>query len=189
MHVAGGEVESLGAGRRHDVRGVAGQEHAAEPHRLGDETAQRRDALFDRRPGDELVDRLLVQPSLQFVPEPVVRPLVDVIVERALHVIAAAVRRAHGAERKSARMVGVDQFMRDRRRLRQDAEPAERIDPLEGLDRRRLDAGAADAVKAVAAGDEVAGDLVADAVLDIGDARMVGVEIMRLDVGGLDRSW
>ena len=75
--------------------------------------------------------------------------------------------------------------MRDRRRLGQDAEPAERIDPLEGLDRLRLDAGAADAVKAVAAGDEVAGDLVGDAVLDVGDARMVGVEIVRLDVGRL----
>ena len=40
-------------------------------------------------------------------------------------------------------------------------------------------------MKAVAAGDEVAGDLVADAVLDVGDARVVGIEIMRFDVGGL----
>ena len=185
MHVAGGEVEALGAGRRHDMRGVAGQEHPPEPHRLGDEAAQRRDALFDRGPGDEMVDRLRIQPPLQFVPESVVRPLIDVIVEAALHVIAAAVHRAHGAKRKSPRVIGVDQFVADRRRLRQDPEPAERIDPLEGLDRRRLDAGAADAVKAVAAGDEVAGDLVADAVLDVSDARMIGVEIMRLDVAGL----
>ena len=40
-------------------------------------------------------------------------------------------------------------------------------------------------MEAVAAGDEVAFDLVADAVLDVGDARAVGIEIMRLDVGGL----
>ena len=40
-------------------------------------------------------------------------------------------------------------------------------------------------MEAVAAGDEVAVDLVADAVLDVGDARAVGVEIMRFDVGGL----
>ena len=39
-------------------------------------------------------------------------------------------------------------------------------------------------MKAVAAGDEIAGDLVGNAVLHIGDARMVGVEIMRRDVGG-----
>ena len=136
-------------------------------------------------PVTRLSTRLLVQPALQFVPEPLVRPCVDIVVERALQVIAAAVGRAHGAEREAALMVDIDQLMRDRRGFRQDAEPAERIDPLIGLDRRRLDAGAADAVKAVAAGDEVAGDLVGDAVLHIGDARMVGVEIMRRDVGGL----
>jgi hypothetical protein len=40
-------------------------------------------------------------------------------------------------------------------------------------------------VETVATGDEIAGDGVADAVLEIGDARMIGVEIMRLDVGSL----
>jgi cytochrome c peroxidase len=52
-HVAGRQVQALGAGGRHDVRGVAGQEQAAEAHRLGDEAAQRRDALLDRRAGDQ----------------------------------------------------------------------------------------------------------------------------------------
>jgi len=59
--------------------------------------------------------------------------------------------------------------MADRRRLRQDAEPAEWIDPLIGLDRGRFDAGAADAVKTVAAGDEGRIRLVGDAILDVGD--------------------
>src|SRR5260221_8983054 len=81
-------------------------------------------------------------------------------------------------------MVRVDQFGADRRRVRQDPEPAERIDPFERLDRRRLYAGAANAVKTVAAGDEIAIDLVRDAVLDVSDARMIGVKIVRLDVGG-----
>src|SRR6267154_3408512 len=75
--------------------------------------------------------------------------------------------------------------MADRRRLREDSEPAERIDPLKGPDRGRIDAGAADTMEAVAAGDEVAGDLVADTVLAIGDTRVIGIEIMRLDVTGL----
>src|SRR6202011_4786250 len=104
--------------------------------------------------------------------------------ERALYVIAAAVHRAHGAKRKAPRMVRVDQFVADRRRLRQDPEPAERINALECFDCRRLYAGAADAVKTVAAGDEIAIDLVRDAVLDVSDARMIGVKIVRLDVGG-----
>src|ERR1700736_1931387 len=124
------------------MRGVAGQEHPAEPHRLGDKAAQGSDALFDRGPGNEVVDRLLVAALFQFIPEPVVRPLIDVIVERALYVIAAAVPRAQGAKRTRPRMVRVDQFVADRRRLRQDPEPAERIDPLECLDRRWLYAGA-----------------------------------------------
>src|SRR5260370_30457006 len=144
MHVAGGEVESLGAGRRHDMRGVAGEKHPPEPHRLGDETAQWRDALFDRGAGDEAVDRLLVQPAFQFIPEPLVRPLVDVVVERTLHVMAAAAHRAHGAEREAAGGGGINQFMRNRPRLRQYTEPAERIDPPERLVRPRLAAGAAE---------------------------------------------
>ncbi len=72
-----------------------------------------------------------------------VRPVAStIVVERALHVIAAARGRAHGAEREAARVVGIDQLVADRRRIRQDAEPAERIDPLEGLDRRRPDRSA-----------------------------------------------
>src|SRR5258708_4518948 len=81
-------------------------------------------------------------------------------------------------------MVRVDQFVADWRRLRQDPEPAERIDPFERLDRRRLYAHAADAMESVAAGDEIAVDLMRKSVLDVSDARMIGVEIMRLDVGG-----
>ena len=42
------QVQALGAGGRHDVAGVAGQEHAAKAQRLGDEAAQRA-MLFSRR--------------------------------------------------------------------------------------------------------------------------------------------
>src|SRR5437667_157335 len=115
-------------------------QHPPEPHRLGDEAAQGRNALFDRWPGDEMVGCPLVQPALELIPELIVRPLLDAVVERTLHVITAAVHRAHGAERKAPRMIGIDQFVADRRRLRENPEPAERVDPLEGLDRRWLDA-------------------------------------------------
>ena len=56
---------------------------------------------------------------------------------------------------------------------------------LESLDRGRFDAGAADAMEPVAAGDEVAFDLVGNSILHVGDARVVGVEIMRFDLAGL----
>src|SRR4051794_27438933 len=110
------------------------------------------------------------------------------VVEWALHIVSAALGRAHRAQRKSPRMVGIDQLIADRWRFWKYAEPAERIDPLEGLDRRRLDAGAADAVKTVAAGDEIAGDLAGNAVLGVSHARVVGVEIKRFDLAGpIDR--
>src|SRR6202012_6154511 len=116
--------------------------------------------------GDDAVGGLLVEPALQFIPEAFVGPLLDLVVERALQIIAAAAGRAHGAEREAARVVGIDQLMRDRRRLGEDAEPAEWIDPFIGLNRVGTNAGAADAGKAVAAGDEVAIDLMRDACRD-----------------------
>ena len=52
-HIRGREVQSLGAGRRHDVCRVADQEQSAKTHRLGDEAAQRSDALLDRGAGHQ----------------------------------------------------------------------------------------------------------------------------------------
>jgi hypothetical protein len=41
------EIHALGAGRRHDMGGVAGEKKPAMAHRLGDEAAQRRDAFLE----------------------------------------------------------------------------------------------------------------------------------------------
>src|SRR6516225_11557761 len=136
--------------------GVAGEEKPAETHRLGNEAAQRRDALFDRRTGHQPLARLLVQPRLQFVPKAFIRPGFDIFRETALDVIAAARRRAHRAQRKAERVANIDQLVGNRRRIRQDAEPPERIDSFMRGDRARRHGLAADAVKAVAAGDEIA---------------------------------
>ena len=62
---------------------------------------------------------------------------------------------------RSRARVGVDQLVVDGRRIGEDAEPAEGIDALVDADRLLRDRLAADAVEAVAAGDEVAVDLVA----------------------------
>ena len=45
-HVGEGEVHALGAGRRLDMRGIAGKEKPAILHRLDDEAAHRGDALL-----------------------------------------------------------------------------------------------------------------------------------------------
>ena len=46
-------------------------------HRFGDEAAQRRDALLDRRTGDQPPGHLGRQAALQLRPEGVVRPVFD----------------------------------------------------------------------------------------------------------------
>src|SRR6185369_14762689 len=144
---------------RHDVGGVAGEEEPAEAHRLGDEAAQRRDALLDRRTGDERVGRSVVEARAKLGPEGIVAPAGGSVVERALDVVAAARRRAHAAEREAALVVRIDELVRDRRRLREHAEPAERIDALVVAQRAVWHALPADAVVAIAAGDEVAIEL------------------------------
>src|SRR4051812_18283022 len=78
-NIARGEVEALGAGRRDDVPGIAGEEEPSEAKRLGDEAAKRRNALLDRRPGDELAHRALVEAPQQLLPEALVGPLVELL--------------------------------------------------------------------------------------------------------------
>ena len=68
------------------------------------------------------------------------RPVGHVLVDRHLQVVAAARRRAHGAQRKAALVVGVDQLVVDGRHVGQDAEPAERIDALVDADHVLRDA-------------------------------------------------
>ena len=73
-------------------------------------------------------------------------------------------------------MPGVDQFRRHRRGARQHAQPAEGVDALEVADRIGRCAGAAHAVVAVAAGDEVARELVIAPVLA---GSVMGILILR----------
>src|SRR5690606_22614101 len=122
------------------------------------------------------------QAVADFVPEAVVRPVLNLFVWRHLDIVAAARGRAHGAKRKAARMIGVDELVTDGRNVRDDAEPGEGIDFLVDRYRPLRHGAAADAVIAVAAGDEVAVDAVTLARAAIGDEGALAVEIVRLDV-------
>ena len=116
--------------------GIAGQEQFAVTHRRGDEAAQRRDRFFDRRTGDDAVRHVRRAARLEFLPETLVRPVVELGVEIALDVVAAQHRVAHRGQREAAAVVAIAD-VRVRRRLRHDAEPAERIALLVGLEQRR----------------------------------------------------
>src|SRR5688572_17187902 len=105
----------------------------------------------------------------------------------ALDVVAAARRRAHGAQREAAGVVGIDELVRQRRHVGQHAEPAEGVDPLEYGQCIFRHALPADAVKAVATDDEVATEFVRAAVLEVADRGMravigLGLHVQRLVV-------
>lgn len=135
-------VEALSACRRDYVSGVARQKQAAEPKRLGDKTAQRRDGFFDRCAGLEALGDFGIESGPKLVPETVVGPVLDLFGLRDLNIVSRTRMRPHRAERKSAMVVRIDQFFGHRRLVNHDAQPAEGVHSLEGLDRILRHAGA-----------------------------------------------
>src|SRR5215210_6116485 len=89
-------------------------------------------------------------------------------------------------QREAARVPGIDQLVRSGRCLGEDAEPTERIRELVGRELAVRDARAADAVKAVAARNEVARELVRGVTVCVGDARAAPGEVVDRDVGDLE---
>src|SRR5258708_33050087 len=138
------------------MRGIAGEKQAPVAHGLGDVAAQWRDRFLDWGPGGDRLGPVAWKPCLELLPEPGVGPVLDPRVERHLDVVAAERRAALRGEREAARRMAVRDFL-ERRRLRQDAKPAERIDLL--VFPLLRDATARDAVEAIAAGNEVAVEL------------------------------
>ena len=117
---------------------------------------------------------------MEFAPNAIVRPLRDVFVDFNLKIEPRHRIRAHGKERKAVGMMHVDQFRVDRRRLAENAEPRKRIFAVVGLNRIDWNRRTADAVEAVAAGNEVARDT--DAVpggIDVADRRRIRIECFK----------
>ena len=84
-----------------------------------------------RRPAGHVRGRFGSEADRQLVPDPLVGPVLDLVGQRHVDVIAAARRAAHAGKREAAFVVGVDQFVIARRHIGQDAEPAERIFALD----------------------------------------------------------
>src|SRR5262249_9575740 len=99
------------------------------------------------------------------MPDARIRPVLDVVVRGALHVRARQDRGAKGVEREAAIVIGVDQLVLGRGRLRKDAAPAERVLAVVHRQRGCRNARPTDAVKAVAAADEVADELLTPAAV------------------------
>ena len=123
---------------------------------------------------------------MQLVPDAAVGPGVQILVGRALHVEPRQLRRAAARQRKAAFVVGVA-HLRKRLRFGENAEPAERIDALVDREQMFRDRGAADAVKAVAAGDDVAFQRFVPALMLEMDRRRLAVEPVDMRRLGLEQ--
>jgi hypothetical protein len=143
---------------------------------LDHETAQRRNAFLDRGCGDQRLGELRGQTPPQFVPEPRIRPRVRILVESALHVVAAAVQRTHAAQGETAFMIRINQLVRDRWSVGQNPKPAKRVNALETAHRLGRDAAPANAVIAIAAGDEVADQFACSAAVRVAHDGMRALE-------------
>src|SRR6266568_1035015 len=185
-HVGNRQIHALGAGRRHDMRGIPRQEQFSVLHRLDHDAAHRGQALEQHLALGK--PAAAAEPRVQLPPHALVGPFVEILVGGALQIEPGERRRAHAVEPEAALMVGVDELLAGRRRFRENAEPAERIFPLEARQRATRNAGPAHAMGAVAAGDEIAidlGDLPDFAAK--ADARRPTGEIMNADVLDLEQ--
>src|SRR5262245_13651161 len=168
-HIGECKVHPLGAGRRLNVRGIAGEEQPPILHRLDHEAAHRGDALLQHLAFGE--HARAADARMQLAPDALVRPGLDLVVGCALQIEACEHRRAHGVERKAALVIGVDQLFVGWSRLRENADPSERIFAVIDREHARGDAGAADAVKAIAAAYEIALYLLVAAAITKADLR------------------
>ena len=148
-------------------------------HGFRHEATQRRDALFDGGPASKVRRMLRRQAQRQFVPEAVIGPLLHLVREGALHVIAATRGGTHAAERKAALMIGVDQLVRQRWHIRQNAQPTERIYALEGTQHFRRHGLARNAVVPIAASDEIAVDALRAATMIERDVGCAGSDVVQ----------
>ncbi|MNE06135.1 hypothetical protein D3C80_987160 [compost metagenome] len=163
--------------------GVAHQEQLAVLHRLDHEAAQGCDAFLQRRPGDQLGGRLGRQAVPEFAPEALVGPVLDLVGQRHLQVVATAGCRALAAEDEAARVLRVDQLLADRRGVRQQAQPAKRVDALEILQDFGGNRLPRHPVETIATGNEVAVDAHQLALLLEGQPGLVAFQVMQLHIG------
>ena len=146
-------------------------------HRLGDIGAQPRHVTLEDLAFLDLAPVRIEHAGVQFVPEAGIRPVRRLVGGRHLQVEPRNARRAPAAQGEAAVVIAVG-HVGDRRRMGEHAEPGKVVGPAIGFDDALGHGRAADAVEAVAAGDEIAFEHLVDAVLPVMDARPGAVEIL-----------
>jgi hypothetical protein len=124
---------------------------------------------------------------LELVPDPVIRPLAEILVGPALDVQAADLRRAKGVQREPALVVREDQHVGRGGNRGQNPEPAERVLARVAAEHPGRDRVARDPLEAVAARDEVAPQLVLLPFVAEANARLLGIEAVQADALDLEQ--
>ena len=183
--VRDGEVEALGAGRRDDVGGVAGQDQASVAHGFVDVTAHRCNGLGGDRAAVQRPVGVDGEAGVEFVPDAVVGPVVGVGPSRDLQVEAGDMDGAHAVQGEAALPARVDQFVAGRCHVGEDPEPGVRVVALVCVTAGGRERAAGDAVEAVAADDPVADECLLAALVQEphdgrGALRLLDRECLRL---------
>src|SRR5258706_3282610 len=163
------------------MRRVSGKKQPAVLHWFDNIAAHAGDAFLQNRPLREF-PAFGTQPRLEFLPDTLIAPGIDVFVRIALQIEATDLRRPHAVQGESAIMVCVDQFLRRWRRIGEDAEPSEGILSLVLSEDPCRNARPANTVGAVASGDEVADEFVIAAIFPIAYLWLSVVKVMNADV-------
>src|SRR5262249_19486789 len=143
-------------------------------------------ALLQHGPLGELTGA--ADAGMQLLPDARIRPVLDVVVGRALYVEPRQCRRAHGVKRKAALVIGIDQLMLGRRGLGENPDPPERIFAIIGREHRSRNARPANAVEAVATADEVADELEVASAMAETNFRCAAGEIVDAHVARLEQN-
>src|ERR687897_1868029 len=157
------------------MRGVPGKEEPAVLHRLADEGAHLHDVLLEDLTPGQLPAVVGGEPREELVPDPLVGPLLDVVLRVALEIEALDLGGAGADQGEAAVVESVDQLLRRWRSLDEDAEPPKGIGSGVLNTRVLRDPDPADPERAVAAGDVVAGDLLLLTILQESNLRRVSV--------------
>src|SRR6516164_1046894 len=125
---------------------------------------------------------------MQLLPDLFIGPAVEVLLRIALNVKSADSWTAHAEQSETPFMMRIDELLGGRRGLGQNSQPSERIILLIDGKSARGDGGAADAVEAVAAGDEITRQLLLAAVMAESDPGPGGIEIMHAHIGRFEEN-
>src|SRR5271166_5388698 len=109
-NISRGQVQSFCPSWRHDMGGIACQEESAMLHWLDNETSHARHAFLKNRSSNQCPARNL-QTRFKFFPDPIVWPLVQVLIRLALEIEATDPRSAHAQKSETAVVIGVNEFL------------------------------------------------------------------------------